>query len=269
VSLDTLAAGARLFYGEFAWAYDHLVVRPVAEECAGMAAMLGRRGVGPGARLLDAGCGTGRYAVELARRGFVVTSLDRSPALLREAQARARAAGPGLRVTLEIGDLLALPAGAGYDAIVCRGVLNELVEDEARAGALRAFARARRPHGAVLLDVRDWDGTVARKTAEPVSEKRVSTPRRRLAFRSESRLDPVPAAGRRRALVGGGVLHRAEAGGAQPGRQLLAGPAPHDEIVGGGRVARLGGERVALRHQQPPGGRIVAAASLDLAVPGA
>src|SRR5713101_5225825 len=105
---------ARPFYGEFAWAYDYLIERPVAGECAGMVATLARRGIGPGATLLDAGCGTGRYAVELGRRGFVVTGVDRSPALLAEAAASARAAGGDLRLRFERADVLALAADPGY-----------------------------------------------------------------------------------------------------------------------------------------------------------
>ncbi|GIU87648.1 MAG: hypothetical protein KatS3mg009_2163 [Acidimicrobiia bacterium] len=41
----------------------------------------------PGARVLDAGCGPGRHALELARRGFHVVGVDHSPdfvALARE-----------------------------------------------------------------------------------------------------------------------------------------------------------------------------------------
>jgi len=164
---------ARPFYGEFAWAYDYLIERPVAGECAGMVAALARRGIGPGASLLDAGCGTGRYAVELARRGFVVTGIDRSPALL--AVALRRPVDASARVRFGSGDLLALPAGAGFDAIVCRGVLNDLVETAERAAVFAAFGRALRPGGAVLFDVRDWDASVAGKTAQPVSERRAAT----------------------------------------------------------------------------------------------
>ena len=182
-------APPRPFYGEFAWAYDYLVVRPVAEECAGIAAALASRGVGPGASLLDAGCGTGRYAVELARRGFVVTGIDRSPELL--AEARRRPVEAGARVRFESGDLLALPGRAGFDAIVCRGVLNDLVEPDDRAAVFGAFARALRPGGALLFDVRDWDASVAGKSARPVSERRVTTPRGPLVFRSVTRLDPA------------------------------------------------------------------------------
>lgn len=179
----------RPFYGEFAWAYELLVGRPVAAECAAIAATLARRGIGPGARLLDAGCGPGRYAVELARRGFVVTGVDREPALLAEAVARARESGVAAR--FERGDLLSLPRGSGHDAVLCRGVLNDLIDTGERVAVFGAFAGALRPGGALLLDVRDWEATVARRTAEPVSEKRVETPRGRLVFRTESRLDPA------------------------------------------------------------------------------
>jgi ubiquinone/menaquinone biosynthesis C-methylase UbiE len=59
----------RPFYGAFAWAYDLLSDRPVAAECATIAALFTARGRPPGARVLDAGGGTGRYTVELSRLG--------------------------------------------------------------------------------------------------------------------------------------------------------------------------------------------------------
>ena len=190
--MTVVAVGARPFYHEFAWAYDALIARPVADECAGIATWLARRGVRPGAAVLDAGCGTGRYAVELARRGFAVTGIDRSSELLYEARSRARAAG--LPIALLEADLLDLPAPPGgrlYDAIMCRGVLNDVVGPAARAAVLGGFARMLRAGGVVWLDVRDWSRTAARKTAEPVTERCVTTPRGPLAFRSFTRLDPA------------------------------------------------------------------------------
>ncbi|HXA96719.1 MAG TPA: methyltransferase domain-containing protein [Candidatus Dormibacteraeota bacterium] len=185
------AGGPRPFYGQFAWAYDHLVERPVVAECAGIARTLARRGIGPGAALLDAGCGTGHYALELARLGFDVTGLDRSPALLEQAEVRARGADSGAKLRIEQGDILQLPAHPRYDAIVCRGVLNDFVDDGDRAAVFGTFARTLRAGGVLLLDVRDWDATVAGKTARPSSEKRVTTPRGLLVFRSITRLEPV------------------------------------------------------------------------------
>jgi len=46
-----------------------------------------------GTRVLDAGCGTGRVAIELARRGYTVAGVDADDRML----ATARDKGPGLR----------------------------------------------------------------------------------------------------------------------------------------------------------------------------
>jgi SAM-dependent methyltransferase len=42
-----------------------------------------------GARVLDAGCGTGRVAIELAARGFSVVGMDADPSMLRAARDKA------------------------------------------------------------------------------------------------------------------------------------------------------------------------------------
>ena len=56
---------------------------------------------------LDLGCGSGIWAVELARRGWQVTGVDFVPKALRRARARAKEAGVELRL-LE-GDVTSLP----------------------------------------------------------------------------------------------------------------------------------------------------------------
>ena len=58
-----------------------------------------------GARVLDAGCGTGAMAVELARRGAEVVAVDISPALVEIAQKRMPTDLPG-RITWVAGDML-------------------------------------------------------------------------------------------------------------------------------------------------------------------
>jgi SAM-dependent methyltransferase len=254
-------AGSRPFYGEFAWAYDDLVERPVAEECAGMTATLARRGIGPGASLVDAGCGTGRYAIELARLGFAVTGIDRSPTML--AEARRRSVDSGGRVRFEAGDLLALPAGAGYDAIVCRGVLNDLVEPAERAAVFGVFARALRSRGVLLLDVRDWDASVARRTAQPVTERCVATPRGRLVFRSVTRLDPVT----RRLLVSEWHTLTTGAGETAASHEFVMRCWTRDELDDALRTAGFEAMEYAGTYVGEPlgaGDRIVVAASLGV-----
>lgn len=178
---------SRPFYGEYAWAFDLLIDRPVGQECAAITAWFSERGVHPGATLLDAGCGTGRYAGELARRGYAVEGVDRSSELIETARRSVR--GPGNSVSFRVGDLLALPV-ACYDGILCRGVLNDFVNDDARQSVFAAFAGALRRPGVLILDVREWEATRARKQREPVFRKRVLTDRGTLTFTSTTALDP-------------------------------------------------------------------------------
>jgi SAM-dependent methyltransferase len=176
----------RPFYGEFAWAFDLLIDRPVRKECAVIAAWLVERGVLPGAAIVDAGCGTGRYAVELARRGYVVRGIDRSPDLIDVARGASRGAAGA--VSFEVGDIVDL--AGGYDAILCRGVLNDVLEDHDRDAVFRAFARTLRPGGVLVLDVREWNASAERKAREPLFRKRVLTERGELTFTSVTTLDP-------------------------------------------------------------------------------
>jgi SAM-dependent methyltransferase len=65
--------------------------------------------------VLDAGCGTGRVAIELARRGVVVVGVDRDPSML----STARRLAPD--VTWVESDLAALDLGRTFDVVVMAG----------------------------------------------------------------------------------------------------------------------------------------------------
>jgi magnesium-protoporphyrin O-methyltransferase len=69
-----------------------------------------------GARILDAGCGTGAAAIELARRGAKVVAIDLSPTLVEVA--RQRAAHSSLRGNIDFrsGDMLD-PALGQFDLV--------------------------------------------------------------------------------------------------------------------------------------------------------
>src|SRR5215470_4241905 len=103
----------RPFYTEYAWAFDLLIDRPVRKECDAIVTWFIERGVRPGAAVLDAGCGTGRYAIELARRGYVVHGIDASAELL--AEAHRSAADANVRVSFTVGDISRLPVSR-YEA---------------------------------------------------------------------------------------------------------------------------------------------------------
>jgi len=186
-------ASQRPLYHRFAWAFDLVVPDASAARVRRLAALLRAAGVRPPARILDAGCGTGNYARALARRGYRVVGVDRSARLL--ADARAKGAGAGL--VFVRADLTTYRPGAPFAAALCRGVLNDVLDDRARDAVCATLARALAPGGVLLLDVRDWRRTAARKRFEPVTGRTVRTPRGRLSFRSDTRLDPA----RRRLLL--------------------------------------------------------------------
>jgi SAM-dependent methyltransferase len=103
----------------------------------------------PGARVLDAGCGSGQIAIALADRGARVTGVDLSPEMIRRAAAHASARR--VAVDWRVGDLSRLDEPfAVFDAIVARVALQFVPEVPA---ALREFRRVLRPGGRLLASV--------------------------------------------------------------------------------------------------------------------
>jgi magnesium-protoporphyrin O-methyltransferase len=70
-----------------------------------------------GARLLDAGCGTGALAVEAAKRGAHVVAIDVAPTLIALAQERTPANLGAGRIDFHVGDMLD-PALGSFDHVV-------------------------------------------------------------------------------------------------------------------------------------------------------
>ena len=115
-------------------------------------------GLKRGSRVLDIACGTGRHARELSRRGADVVGVDASARFL--AQARRRAP----RARFLRGDMRRLPFRAEFDAAVSLwtsfGYFRRPSDDLA---VLEGAARALKPGGRLLIDVRDFE-SVLRQT---------------------------------------------------------------------------------------------------------
>jgi SAM-dependent methyltransferase len=106
--------------------------------------VLAAAGVRPGERVVDVGCGPGKYTIGLADRGYDVTGLDLTPALLKQL----REASPG--VTAVEGDLLDPPAEleGSFDAVAGFFVLHHLEDIDAAFVGGRRLAR---PGGRVVF----------------------------------------------------------------------------------------------------------------------
>jgi len=94
--------------------------------------------------VLDAGCGTGRVAIELARRGIEVVGVDVDPSMIAEA----RRLAPGLAWTEA--DLASLALGRVFDVVVLAGNVPLFCPPTTRAAMIGSCATHVDRHGAMV-----------------------------------------------------------------------------------------------------------------------
>jgi SAM-dependent methyltransferase len=94
--------------------------------------------------VLDAGCGTGRVAVELARRGIDVTGVDVDAAMLDKARAKAP------HLPWVVADLARLDLGRTFDVVVMAGNVMIFLAPGTEGEVVAAAARHLAPGGALV-----------------------------------------------------------------------------------------------------------------------
>lgn len=100
-----------------------------------------------GLAVLDVGCGDGKLAVELARRGASVAAVDVSPAMLDAARRRAADAGSHLDLRVAAADDLPFP-DASFDVVVAVTVLCFVADTRP---VYREIARVLKPGGRLVI----------------------------------------------------------------------------------------------------------------------
>jgi ubiquinone/menaquinone biosynthesis C-methylase UbiE len=104
-------------------------------------------------RVLDIGTGPGQIVIKLMRRlrAWKFTAVDRSPAMIAQANANLAAADSARtgRVELHVADGNRLPfPDHSFDFVMCNSVLHHLAEPQK---LLAEIARLAKPNGAILL----------------------------------------------------------------------------------------------------------------------
>lgn len=106
----------------------------------------------PGMRVLDVGCGVGRWSRLLAARGACVTGVDLSPTMIAEAGRRAAASGLASRCRFVVQDSAALEvAGGSFDLILCVTMLQHILDLGALRSALQRMGRHLAPDGRLVI----------------------------------------------------------------------------------------------------------------------
>ena len=109
--------------------------------------------------VLDMGCGTGRHARELAKSGFTVHGVDRSPDMVCEAAEHAAGLEPEVaaRLSFDTGDVREYRANRSFDAVTALfHVVSYQTTNQALTDTFRTAAAHLENGGLFLFDV--WYG---------------------------------------------------------------------------------------------------------------
>lgn len=102
-------------------------------------------------KILDVGCGTGRHAIELAKRGYTVTGIDLSESQL--ARAREKAQNENLTIVFEKQDARNLPYKCEFDLAImlCEGGFPLMETDEMNFEILSSVSKALNENGKFIF----------------------------------------------------------------------------------------------------------------------
>ncbi|MCG8430744.1 MAG: class I SAM-dependent methyltransferase [Candidatus Omnitrophica bacterium] len=102
-------------------------------------------------KIIDIGCGTGRHAIELAKRGYNVTGVDLSESQLEYAKEKAQAAG--FEIDFQKHDARNLPFEGAFDLaiMICEGGFSLMETDEMNFEILKNAAKVLKDNGKLIF----------------------------------------------------------------------------------------------------------------------
>lgn len=101
--------------------------------------------------ILDIGCGTGRHSLELARRGYRVTGIDLSPAMI--GRAKSLAESESLTIKFFVRDARRFNFNASFDLaiMICEGAFPLMETDEMNYAIIKNAYSSLKPGGKFIF----------------------------------------------------------------------------------------------------------------------
>lgn len=108
-------------------------------------------GLNKSLKILDIGCGTGRHAIELTKRGYKITGVDLSDSQL--ARAREKAEKQNVRMDFLKHDARNLPFVKEYDLVImlCEGAFPLMETDEMNYEILKNATKSLKENGKIIF----------------------------------------------------------------------------------------------------------------------
>ncbi len=109
-------------------------------------------GLPGGSKILDVGCGSGRFSIEAAKRGFNVTGIDITPAAINSCKTQAKILKLS-NAKFEVLDIVEGGINKKFDYVFCpRFVINAIATKRSRKAAIKNIINACRPGGYVYIE---------------------------------------------------------------------------------------------------------------------
>jgi SAM-dependent methyltransferase len=135
--------------------------------------------------ILDGGCGTGGHATLLAERGYKVTGIDSSSAMVEEARKKTK---PDLMLDFQRMDLRSIEIGEKFDACVCMfAVMGYLTKTEEILGSLENIRRHLEKGSLFVFDF--WNGLAVMRVLPSERVKAVEDKGKRIIRIAQPQLD--------------------------------------------------------------------------------
>ena len=102
-------------------------------------------------KILDVGCGTGRHAIELTKRGYCVTGIDLSESQLK--RAKEKAAENNLSIDFQCQDARNLPFNSEFDVAImlCEGGFSLMETDEMNFEILKNVTKSLKQNAKLIF----------------------------------------------------------------------------------------------------------------------